>query len=67
MERACYPERIETTFDLMLPSLVYCDFYNDHLFLSDPTLFKDYDHLNNRGARLFTEKLVVDCLNKIRE
>lgn len=51
----------------MPPPLVYCDFYNDHLFLSDPTLFKDYDHLNDRGAGLFTEKLVVDCLNEIRE
>lgn len=45
----------------------YCDFYNDTFFMVDSTLFKDISHLNDRGARLLTERLVVDCLNKIRE
>lgn len=32
------------------------DLYNDTVFLNDSTLFKDKGHLNDRGARLFSEK-----------
>lgn len=39
------------------------DFYHHDIFMKDSTLFKDNAHLNDRGARLFTEKLSVFLLN----
>lgn len=36
------------------------DYYNDTLFISDSTLFKDNRHLNDRGARLYMEHFVPE-------
>ena len=42
------------------------EFYNSPIFLSDSTLFQDYYHLNDKGARLFTT-LLCDKIKQIRE
>lgn len=36
----------------------YWNFVNDSLYMSSPTLFKDAAHLNNDGAKIFTEMIV---------
>lgn len=36
------------------------DFYNDPFFLNDSTLSKDNAHLNDKGARLFTEMWIQE-------
>ncbi len=42
------------------------EFYNSPIFLNDSTLFRDNDHLNDKGARLFTA-LLCDKIKQIRE
>ena len=37
--------------------------HSDECFMQDATLFKDASHLNDKGARLFTEKVICKILN----
>lgn len=36
------------------------DYSSDHRFMSDKTLFKDASHLNDKGARLYTEMIISE-------
>ena len=36
------------------------DYSSDIVFMNDSTLFKDASHLNDKGARLFTSKILKD-------
>lgn len=36
--------------------------YSDEHFMHDATLFKDASHLNDKGARMFTEKVIGQIL-----
>lgn len=36
------------------------DYSSDHLFMSDKTHFKDASHLNDNGARLYTETIISE-------
>ena len=38
----------------------YFNYHEDPVFFNDPSLFRDVDHLNERGAKLFTERLIHD-------
>ena len=42
----------------------YFNFSNDHRFINQPSLFRDYDHLNNDGAVKYST-LVVDSIEKM--
>lgn len=42
--------------ELQTRHIPYTDFYNDSLFMTDSTLYKDNDHLNDKGAQLFTKR-----------
>ena len=37
--------------------------HSDECFMQDATLFKDVSHLNDKGARMFTEKIICKILN----
>ena len=37
--------------------------HSDECFMQDATLFKDASHLNDKGARMFTEKVICKILN----
>ena len=44
----------------------HVSFTNDHSdehFMQDATLFKDVSHLNDKGARMFTEDVIRKILN----
>ena len=38
--------------------------HSDERFMQDATLFKDASHLNDKGARIFTEDVICEIKNK---
>lgn len=40
------------------------DYSSDSIFMNDPTLFKDASHLNDKGAKLFTEMVASKIMDK---
>lgn len=38
--------------------------HSDERFMQDATLFKDASHLNDKGARMFTEDVICKIINK---
>lgn len=40
----------------------YFNHHEDTLFFEDPSLFRDKDHLNEKGAALFTQCVAEDLL-----
>lgn len=43
----------------------YLDYSNDRRFAYDEDLFKDTDHLNKKGAKVFT-KIIIDDLKRLK-
>lgn len=37
--------------------------HSDEHFMQDATLFKDASHLNDKGARMFTEDVICKIMN----
>ncbi|MEI6143320.1 MAG: hypothetical protein WCP85_28845 [Mariniphaga sp.] len=60
----CFKNLIEICAKYDVPLIG--EFYNSPIFLSDSTLFWDYFHLNDKGARLFTT-LLCDRIKQIIE
>ncbi len=56
-----YKKLFEVANEYSVPII---DFYHHPDFMSDPSLFKDFGHLNDNGAKLFT-KLFCDELEKL--
>ena len=51
----------EATIDFGLPSMSKLkDYSSDHRFMNDKILFKDASHLNDKGARLYTETIISE-------
>ena len=44
--------------------MFYKDYTNDINFINHPELFKDKGHLNNTGADIFTNLIIMDLINK---
>ena len=40
------------------------DYSSDIVFMNDSTLFKDSNHLNDKGAKLFTNKILDDLMKR---
>lgn len=40
----------------------YYDYYSDERYINDYSLFRDNDHFNRKGARIFTDNLIRDVL-----
>jgi hypothetical protein len=45
-------------------NVFYKDYTNDINFINHPELFKDKGHLNNTGADIFTNLIIMDLINK---